>query len=334
MVRPSDEFVLAWNSLFGTGSETGWRTISIAPSGRCRLSAGRRFPGNEEALLAGFSAASIPSAERLPQGQGFSVERVDPFDDGNTWIALTRKASGSIELFLAMACDICGALDCEAGSDEYRLMRLFLGRVRAWQEFMRKGGRALSAEAEIGLIGELTLLSIIIEVGVPAALAINSWVGPLGGIQDFELGTGALEVKATLSTAGFPAKIGSLEQLDDSIRRPLFIAGARLRQVADGMTLPDLVRALRTAINGDSEAERLMSERLLAAGYFDAHADLYPRRFETAGVRVVEVTEGFPRLTRGRVPIGILEAMYGIDLDGASSQDVGCVAALKRMGVL
>lgn len=334
MVRQSDEFILAWNSLVGAAEGYGWRTIPIAASGPCVLSAGRRFPGNEEALLVGFSGAMIPAAEKLPEGQGFNVERVDPHHDGKTWLALTRKAAGSTELFLAMVCDVTGALDAEASSDEARLLRVLIGRVRAWQEFMRKGAQALSPEAEIGLIGEITMLLAIIQAGVPAALAIESWVGPLDGIQDFVLGTGALEVKATLSPVGFPARIGSLEQLDDSVRQPLFVAGARLRQTENGKTLPDFVAAQRVAIKGDAEAERLLAERLLAAGYFDAHADRYSRRFDLAGTRVIKVADGFPRLTPGSAPAGVLKAMYEIDLDKATGENVDTEGALKKMGVL
>ena len=334
MARQNDEFVLAWNSLVGVAEGNGWRTILIAAAGSCVLSAGRRFPGNEEALLAGFSAAMVPAAEKLPEGQGFSIERVDPHGDGQTWLALSRSSSGSVELFLAMVCDVSGVLDAEAGADEARLLRVFLGRVRAWQEFMRKGAQALSPEAEIGLVGEITLLAAIIEAGVPAAAAVESWVGPLDGIQDFELGTGAIEVKATLSSTGFPARIGSLEQLDDAVRQPLFVASVRLRQVADGQNLPDFVSALKASIAGDPEAERMFAERLLAAGYFDAHTDRYPRRFDLAGTRLIEVGLGFPRLTPGAVPAGVLKAMYEIDLDKAPGESVGPEAALKRMGAL
>ena len=334
MARQNDEFVLAWNSLVGAAEGNGWRTILIAAAGSCVLSAGRRFPGSEEALLAGFSAATVPAAEKLPEGQGFNIERVDPHGDGKTWLALSRRSSGSVELFLTMVCDVAGALDAEAGADEARLLRVFLGRVRAWQEFMRKGAQALSPEAEIGLVGEITLLAAIIEAGVPAAAAVESWVGPLDGIQDFELGTGAIEVKATLSSAGFPARIGSLEQLDDAARQPLFVAGVRLCQTAGGQNLPDFVGTLRASITGNAEAHRMFAERLLSAGYLDAHADRYPRRFELARIRLIEVGQGFPRLTPGAVPAGVLKAMYEIDLDKAPGECVGPEAVLKKMGAL
>jgi hypothetical protein len=128
---------------------------------------------------------------------------------------------------------------------------------------------------------------------------------PLDGVQDFEIGTGAVEVKSTLSSAGFPAKIGSLEQLDDSIRQPLFVAGARFSQRDSGISLPEVVAALRLAISADGEALRVFGDRLLAAGFQDHHADRYVRRFTLEATRILEVAEGFPRLIPGVVPEGI-----------------------------
>ena len=335
MARRSDEFVAAWDSLTSSAESTsGWRSIPIAPGGGAALHAGRRFPGNEEALLARFATTSLPAAEKLPDGQGFAVERVDPLLDGQTWLALTRSASGSAELFLTMVCDVAGALDAETGSDEPRLLRVFLGRVRAWQEFMRKGAQPLGPEAEIGLVGELLALSAIIEAGVPAAAACEAWVGPLDGLRDFEIGTGGIEVKCALASVGFPAKISSLDQLDDTVRQPLFVVGIRLRQEASGKSLPNLIEAMTDIVRGDTEAERLLSERLVAAGYFDAHSERYARRFVSEGMRIVEVADGFPRLTPGRVPAGVLRGSYEIDLDKAPGASLGIEEMLKRLGAL
>lgn len=336
MARPSNEFLMAWSSLTSDDAEPGWQAIALPSAGPLQLRAGRRSPDNAEAVLVCFPSETLSAADKLPEGQGFAVERADPDGSGKLWLALTRKSAGSPELFASMACDVVGALDdsVAAGSSEGKLLRVFIGRVGAWQEFMRKGTQALSPEAEIGLIGELTLLRAIIEAGVAPATAIESWVGPLDGVQDFEIGAGALEVKATLSAAGFPARIGSLEQLDDSTRQPLFVAGSRLRQTESGQNLPGFVEAMRQAIKGDAEAQRLLTERLLAAGYIDSHADRYPRKFEQAGTRVVEVAGNFPRMTSGTVPAGIMKAMYEIDLDMAPGDDVGAEGALKKLGVI
>ncbi|WP_455284412.1 PD-(D/E)XK motif protein [Cupriavidus necator] len=334
MAQRTDEILLAWESLSATSDESGWRTIAIKPAGACQLRAGRRFPGNEEALVVGFPAATLGVAERLPDGQGFAVERVDPDGDGKTWIALARRASGGSELFSAMACDVAGSLDAEAGSDQPRLLRVFLGRVRAWQEFMRKGAQPLSAEGEVGLAGELTVLAAMVDEGLAVASAVQAWVGCLDGLRDFEIGTGGIEVKSTLSEVGFPARVGSLEQLDDSARQPLFVAGVRLRQSVAGKSLPDFIEQTRDIVRGDAEAESLLSERLVAAGYLDAHADRYPRRFQVAGILVIEVGPGFPRLTPATVHVGVRRAAYEIDLDSVQCGSVGVGAALNKLGAI
>lgn len=333
MAQPIDGIELAWSSMRDSTDTAGWRSISISMIGPCALRAGLSFPDKLEAFLVSFAVSAIPVAEKFPDGQGFSVTRVVS-DDGRIWLALTRNIHGSLELFTAMVADVLRAMEVECDSDEERLLRVFLGRIRAWQEFMRKGAQSLSPESEIGLVGELTLLRAIIDAGVPPVIAIESWVGPFDGVQDFNLGTGSLEVKATLSMTGFPAKIGSLEQLDDSVRQPLFLAGARLHQTETGRSLPQIVAAMRDIAAGDPGSVCLFDERLIAAGYFDAHADRYIRRFSLAETLIVEVKEDFPRLTSGGVPPGVMKAIYEIDLDKVSRPRLLIVNVLKNLGVI
>lgn len=335
MIRPSDEFAVAWSSLAGSDDRSeGWRSTPVSRYGAVMLHAGRRFPGGAEALLARFGATALPAATKLPEGAGFRIERANPRDDGVTWLALTRKPDGSLELFSAMARDVADALDACPATDEPKGLATLLGRVRAWQEFMRKGAAPLSAEAEIGLFGELAALRAIIEAGIDPATACEAWRGPLDGLRDFEIGTGGIEVKSTLSAIGFPARVGALEQLDDASRQPLFVAGMRLRQTERGISLPEAVETIRDIVMGEHEAERLLAERVIAAGYFDAHAGQYARRFEMADSRVLRVGEGFPRMTPGSVPPGVTRASYDIDLDMAPGQAVPFVEALKELKAL
>lgn len=334
MARPIEEFALAWSALSGRTFEEGWRGILVTPAGPCTLMAARRFPGNEEALLAGFKTATVPPAEKLPQGRGFEVTRADPHGDGKTWVALTRRESGSVELFANMVGDVAGAMDAAAVEGEERILLALLRRVRSWQEFMRKGSQALSAEAEVGLVGELSFLMALLNAGAPASVAVEAWVGPLDGVQDFEIGSGAVEVKATLASSGFPVWIGSLEQLDDSARKPLFVAGALLSLRESGQRLPEIARGVRERVSSDPAAASLLDDRLLASGYSDSHAEHYARRFALDRMRVVEVGDGFPRLVPGSVPFGIRRAIYEIDLDRAPGADVGARGAARALGAI
>ena len=336
MARPSNAFEMAWTSLDAATDEAGWRSIAVDPAGPITIHAGRRFPENHEAMLVRFPTLKIALAEKLPDGQGFSMERVDPRGDGRAWLALTRKTNGSHELFTVMACDVAGSLDSAAaeGADEQKTLGVLLGRVRAWQEFMRKGSLALDAEGEIGLAGELAVLAILVDEGVDVNAAVSGWVGPLDGLQDFLLGTGTMESKTTISSTGFTARIVSLDQLDDVSLQPLFVAAVKYRQMTSGKTLPDIVAATRAKVSADPEAARLLSERLIAAGYFDSHADRYSRRFELASIRFIEVCEAFPRLVRGTVPSAVIQAQYEIDLDKVPGGTAEATLALKKLGAI
>lgn len=312
-----EELQAAWRALAGPPESEGWRTIPIARRSPCKVFAGRHFPGNEEAVLVGFAPTRLPPPNLLPQGRGFLVSREEvPGQQGHVWVALRRQQAGRLDLFAMMALDVLGTLEqlCDASNE--RLVEIFISRIAAWQEFMRRDSDGvLSAEAEVGLAGELELLNGLLDANLPAPVALQAWQGPLDGLHDFTFGTGAIEVKTTLSPAGFPARISSLDQLDDTIASPLFLAGVRLALDSQGNSLPDAVNALRSRLAEDPATLVTLNTRLLHAGYLDDVADRYTRRFTPAGTRFLLVSDGFPRLTRANTPAEIRTARYELDLD-------------------
>jgi hypothetical protein len=332
-----EELLAAWRALAGNQEEQGWRTIPVAHGGPCRFLAGRRFPGNEEALLVGFNSIRVPPGDYLPEGRGFLVSRASLAGDGadRVWIALCRQSAGSLDLFAMMTDDVVTTLKGLGGADDDRLFNMFLARIRAWQDFMRRGGDCvLSPEAEVGLFGELEFLHDLISAGLPAASAVEAWQGPLDGTQDFILGPGAIEIKTTVSQSSFPATIGSLDQLDDSLTRPIFLAGIRLALTTSGRTLPDQVIGLRSLMADEPAALGLFGTRLLQAGFLEGTADRYTRRFSRMATRMLHVTDGFPRLIRANVAIEIRTARYDIDLDLISTGDLEIWHALRQLGMI
>jgi hypothetical protein len=331
------ELLDAWRALSGSPDAEGWRTINIAHSGPCPLLAGRRFPGNEEALLVGFDSARVPPAEQLPQGKGFVVMRTDlgANKPGRTWIALSRQSQGRLDFFALMAVDLVSILATTRDAGGERPIHAFLDRIRAWQEFMRRGDDGLlGSEAEVGLFGEIEMLLTIIRAGFPTDSAVNAWQGPLGGIQDFRLGTGAIEVKSTLSSSGFPAKVGSLEQLDDSLIQPLFLAAVKLVLAPHGRTLPELIRSARDTQPNGGLTLAAFDSKLIHAGYIDQTAAGYTRRFSVVTIRLLSVTDGFPRLTSTNVPAEISSARYDLDLDLVQGADIMIDNAFEKLGVI
>ncbi|NPS39811.1 PD-(D/E)XK motif protein [Pseudomonas aeruginosa] len=336
MARVTESELLAiWRPLAGGGLEEGWRSIAMAEYGSCRVRAARRFPGNEEGLLIGFPSLKLPAQNQLPQGRGFRVERVNLGDAGRGlgWLSLVRQSAGSLELFAKMVVDILASLEECAQAGEEVLFQRYLGRIRAWQDFMRKGRDGLSPEEELGLIGELEFLSQLLGEDIPLYTAVDAWKGPLDGLHDYELGNGSIEIKTTTASEGFPAKIDSLEQLDDSLRCPLYLAGVRLQLNEDGLTLPQQIARMRELVKSDPEATRYLENALLHAGYLDAHADLYTRPFLLAELVIHRVNDSFPRLTPFNVPIGVFRVKYEIDLGLVQSEKVGIKDVLQEIGV-
>lgn len=329
------EFLAAWRALTGNPEEEGWRTIPVAYGGPCRLLAGRRFPGNEEALLVGFTSIGVPQEDQLPQGRGFLVSRVYLGDDlaNQVWVALCRQYVGSLDLFSMMTDDIVCMLEGHRGANDEGLFQIFQARIRAWQDFMRREG-VLSPEAEVGLFGELELLRTLLSAGISVTVAVDAWKGPLDGIQDFRIGTGAIEVKSTVSSSSFTALVGSLDQLDNSLIRPLFLAGVRLVVLTtSGRTLPEQVGEMRDQMSGEPAARAAFDSRLISAGFLAVDAERYTRKFSCVGIRILHVSEGFPRLTRANVAIGISKACYEIDFDLVSTGEVGIEHVLGQLGV-
>lgn len=330
----NEEIRASWRALGEDGpSQDGWRSIAVAGLDGNRLHAARKFPGNCEAILAGFADAMLPIASVLPSAAGFRVERITPGMPGN-WLALVRQEEGGIELFGRMATDVVSALAASESVSHAQQLQLFLGRIRAWQHFMSKDSGALGAEAELGLSGELHCLELLLDSGLDAHAAVKGWRGPLDGLQDFELGTGAIEVKSTLSRDGFPATIISLAQLDDAVRQPLFLFACRFALSAEGITLAERIGSLRSILAADPAAAALFESALLHAGFVDAHAEHYTRRLLVSHVRCMQVGEGFPRLISANVPDAIRNVRYEINCDAIGPPDTSIQQILEMIGAV
>lgn len=334
MAKLIDEIQLVWNSIQTAQGTSGWNTVAVLPDHPGRFRAGRNFPDQCEALLAGFRKSVISRNEKLPEGLGFHVTRVDFEQDGLVWLALTRSPNGNLELFSAMVSDVLHAILATSTGDHSRELRAFLGRIRAWQEFMRKGAVPLSAANEVGLVGELTVLEKMLEVGMAPEAAIRAWSGPLDGLRDFELGFGAIEVKTTVASSGLVATISSLEQLDDTNCKPIFLCAVKYALTESGQTLREKISEIRTLLESDPITLSEFDDRALAAGYMPAHSTQYHRRFSLREIAILEVNENFPRLMHGNVKPGVISARYEINLEPLLSRDIGLISALKKLEMI
>lgn len=322
----------AWSALPTRADASGWHSIPITRKADCTLLAARYLPDDEEALLFEFnSSISLAPGLVLPDAYGFKVIPV-PEAARPRGVALIRKPGASKELFMLMAADIINMVADTSYTDGPEILGLVLNRIQAWQAFMKREQARLTLESELGLSGELECLCQLIISVMPASRAIQAWVGPLDGIQDFEIGHGAIEVKSTAAALGFTLKINSLDQLDDSLRNPVFLCGCRFSINPEGTTLPERIRKLRDQLSGDYGASVLFEHLLLQAGYLESHAPLYTRKFLLRELCYWQVNENFPKLVPGNVAAGIRAARYEIDLNLPDLDEFRIEEVLSMLG--
>jgi hypothetical protein len=335
MANPSDaRFTDAWRALDNSNSEAGWSTFAVSSTSALILLAGRHHPDNQESLIAGFKHAKLPQASALAQCKGFtlSVGHIEDHGAKHSCLILTRQPSASVELFTTIVGDLIDVLE-RCGESEQEQLAALLGRVAAWQSFMsRDDDGVLKAEAELGLIGELQFVRLRLASGMAAERAIEAWQGPYDSLHDFIFPRGELEVKTSTRVGPFSASIASLDQLDESIVKPLYFAAVQFTLAGVGTRLPEMVVSLVADFALSGDVLHLLQKALLAAGYHDYAAARYRRRFSYLMTTIFEVGQSFPRLSKGNVPQGVVSAVYQIELDAVSLQAKTLADILPLLG--
>ena len=328
------KFAEAWRALSEGMTIPGWNTLPIATNSKCILLAGRHQPGNQESLLIGFTVAGLPRQSSLPQSKGFRLEVVElPFQGRRYFcLAITRHASASVEIFSAMLDDILTVLERTERSEPEHIAAV-VDRIVNWQRFMsREDDGVLTNESELGLMGELNVLRLLIDFGVPLGKAIEWWQGPADSLHDFVCERGDIEVKSSVRVGPFSATVGSLDQLDESLVQPLYLAAVQFNLSSNGLRLPQQIDVVRKLLANEPDVEMVFEGKLLSAGYHQALAARYHRQFSYLTTILFEVKDAFPRLTKGNVLPGIVDAKYRLEIDTTKSTALSLNDVVERIG--
>jgi hypothetical protein len=187
-----------------------------------------------------------------------------------------------------------------------------------------EGASVLSSDREVGLFGELMVVDCLIST-LSGAGAVAAWRGPSGDEHDFDLGSGDLEVKTTLSERRVHW-IGSLSQLEPTPGRTLWLLSMQLTTgLAEALTIADLVAKLQSRLVGvDLEA---FEKKLHGAGWREKYHATARRHFRLRSAPLLLPVDGaFPTLTQDRMkaagmPLSRLrEITYLIDVAGLSEE--------------
>ncbi len=178
---------------------------------------------------------------------------------------------------------------------------------------LRTTWRTLGSDAAAGLYAELIVLRDVLAPAIGMAASVDHWTGPDPGLQDFQFGRGALEVKSYRGTGSGHLEISSERQLDDAGSAALFLAYVELDQRTDGTgtTLRELVTDVRASAAPLRASE--LETKLRHAGWDDDCAPTHEERYSVRTLELFAVREGFPRIVPADLPPGIGKVRYRID---------------------
>lgn len=245
-------------------------------------------------------------------------------EGGGTWLDVSARSHHE-DLFTMLVNKILYAILVE-GRDRATSVAKTIDELRA---ALRPLALELGAERQIGLFGELWVLSNILLPTV-GAKACHLWSGPEGERHDF-VGSGVhLEVKTTTRSEQ-KHEVSRLDQLRAPVEKKLLLASVLLeRSILGDDTIADLIDEIVHKLGGDGHAIDAFEGKLRKLNWND---DLRQSgsllRFNLREVHVFEVEGSFPRLPDDyEPPRGVTAVKYTIDLSARPSLTKAAVEEL------
>ena len=234
--------------------------------------------------------------------------------DGRWTLQLTLLERQLLPVFAALCRDVVACT--RSGVDEARLGQVVVQRVLHWRSLLERDAAGLGETTLRGLIGELLVLRDRLLPTLGPGAAVAAWRGPLGAPQDFVLADGRrIEVK-TIGPHATQVHINGLEQLDpcgDPLTLTVVRAEPATPDTRGVVSAPALIAEFHSLLAAEPEALAGLEAALSGLGWHD-HAEHDAVVLRVVGIEDHEVGPNFPRLTRGTVPAGVLDADYAVAL--------------------
>lgn len=186
---------------------------------------------------------------------------------------------------------------------------------------------SLTEDQQIGLIGELLFLQdLSVTLGFPEAL--QSWHRIDNSEHDFDLGHLDVEVKSTRLESRVH-RISSEYQLQESLHRPLYLVSFQFTNAdsGSGHSVESLVDEIRSQFATNDDVSLINFEKRLASvGWRSEKSKLCKVRVRhRSSPRLIQIDNGFPRLTRDSIQVDPL-------IDYSRIQNVSYLCDVSGLG--
>ncbi|WP_433246121.1 PD-(D/E)XK motif protein [Streptosporangium sp. CA-135522] len=309
-----------WRNLETPQTTPGRSRLRLHPNAPLDIYLAVSHPGHQRMLILRADARSadqiVRSVGRLPRAAGLEIN-LSAVSRLEYELQVVLTANELREVFNPLVTDVADTVRDAPGAAA--ALTAAVDRFERWQDLLRAVGRdGLGPEARRGLVGELLVLRDCVLPHVDPAEAVESWTGPSGANQDFQLPEVAVETKTSTAKRPRNIRITSERQLDGAGTPVLLLALALLdeRRGGTGESLNRLVDRIRERLT--SPVVRAgFDGRLIQAGYLPGQRDLYDEpRYTLRDLCFWHVQGGFPRLIEANLPEGVGDCTYHVSTSG------------------
>ena len=230
----------------------------------------------------------------------------------------------TIQLFSDANTDIfaylCGNLveTIERCDTEAKAIKLVLNRLEKWKTMFSKGASdGLSITEQQGLYGELMYLHKLVLRGIFSYIdTLKIWVGADKAMRDFQGKDWAVEAKTISINNADQITINGERQLDETLLDKLYLYHLSVEvSRMNGQTLNEKVDELRSLFSDDKAALNIFNAKLMEAGYFDHHRELYRERcYKIRKESIYVIDDSFPRIKESELRDGVSNTVYSINV--------------------
>ena len=270
----------------------------------------------KEIWLSVFHAEEDLQLNNIPSINGLKIGNI-AHETGRKGTIIGKEGSHDEKVYHHFLCHLADELSeiNRASHTRRRLQHLLF----TWQEFFKGNRKPLAEQAQLGLMGELTVLRDCVLNQLNPGNALKAWTGPLRGLHDFIFKSCNIEVKSSIGFNNRRFIINGENQLTIPLEKQLYIMNPVFDISDNGQSLSDMVASIKALVSSDQLTSDNMEALLSKAGYHAIHSEYYLNeglKLLRSDLITYRVSDGFPRLLPGSSGDFISVIDYAIDTKG------------------
>ena len=238
-------------------------------------------------------------------------------NQGEKSIEMYLKNRNHKDFFIKIINLIITKIHFEKLSDNESI-QLFFEELNLAKDFFEdeETPKKLKQESQIGLFGEIYILSKLLTKKLLIKDSFLFWTGPFKK-HDFTTDKILIETKTT-TTSSKKINTSSTNQISPTFKKDLYLTFVQLSKSSSGLSLAKIIDEFYVKLK---EVSNILANdfllKLAKVKYFEIHKGEYEQKYLVDKINYFEVREDFPYIKKVEIPdeLSDLSITYKIDLE-------------------